>query len=268
MHGTGEEVGAPIVEHPDVALVSFTGSTETGRIVGETCGRLHKRLSLEMGGKNAMIVLDDADPELALEGVLWGAFGTTGQRCTATSRLILDSRIHDRFLSRLADAAARLELYVQHRLWREAKVLEARQYPILKIKLGTDRDVEIIGARLRTVTDQNRCYLGTEEQQVVSSLLRAFPEDFARRLEGRAALHEDPELRAAPCADGHGGRRREAERAGAGDHQHRDRGDQGDGEIARHPQPGRQRDERDESRHSGQEAIHDAGVLAPSRRRA
>ena len=74
---------------PDVPVISFTGSTETGRIVGETCGRMHKRLSLEMGGKNAMIVMDDADLDLALEGVLWGAFGTTGQRCTATSRLIL-----------------------------------------------------------------------------------------------------------------------------------------------------------------------------------
>ena len=70
-------------------VISFTGSTETGAIIGETCGRMHKRLSLEMGGKNAMIVMDDADLDLALEGVLWGAFGTTGQRCTATSRLIL-----------------------------------------------------------------------------------------------------------------------------------------------------------------------------------
>src|SRR5574340_137003 len=98
VHGTGEEVGAPLVAHPQVPLVSFTGSTETGRLVGETCGRMHKRLSLEMGGKNAQIVLDDADLELALDGVLWGAFGTTGQRCTATSRLILQEGIHDRFL--------------------------------------------------------------------------------------------------------------------------------------------------------------------------
>ncbi len=61
---------------------------------------MHKRLSLEMGGKNAMIVMDDADLDLALDGVLWGAFGTTGQRCTATSRLILHRKIHDRFLAR------------------------------------------------------------------------------------------------------------------------------------------------------------------------
>ncbi|HEX5831628.1 MAG TPA: aldehyde dehydrogenase family protein, partial [Gemmatimonadaceae bacterium] len=110
VHGVGETVGAAIVEHPEVPLVSFTGSTATGRIVGETCGRMHKRLSLEMGGKNAQIVLDDADLDLALEGVLWGAFGTTGQRCTATSRLVLQSGIHDQFLSRLVDRTRALAL--------------------------------------------------------------------------------------------------------------------------------------------------------------
>jgi acyl-CoA reductase-like NAD-dependent aldehyde dehydrogenase len=110
VHGLGEDVGAAIVSHPDVPVISFTGSTETGRVVGETCGRMHKRLSLEMGGKNAMIVMDDADLELALDGVLWGAFGTTGQRCTATSRLILQSGIHDEFLSRLIDRARAMTL--------------------------------------------------------------------------------------------------------------------------------------------------------------
>jgi aldehyde dehydrogenase (NAD+) len=78
--------------------------------VGETAGRLHKRLSLEMGGKNAQIVLDDADLELAVDGVLWGAFGTTGQRCTATSRLILQEGIHDRFVARLVERARALRL--------------------------------------------------------------------------------------------------------------------------------------------------------------
>jgi aldehyde dehydrogenase (NAD+) len=91
-------------------VISFTGSTETGRFVGETCGRMHKRLSLEMGGKNAQIVLDDADLELALDGVLWGAFGTTGQRCTATSRLILQDGIHDAFVDRLVARASQLRL--------------------------------------------------------------------------------------------------------------------------------------------------------------
>jgi aldehyde dehydrogenase (NAD+) len=99
-----------VVEHPDVPVISFTGSTETGRVVGEVCGRMHKRLSLEMGGKNAQIVLDDADLELALDGVLWGAFGTAGQRCTATSRLILQRGIHDNFLGMLVDKAKALRL--------------------------------------------------------------------------------------------------------------------------------------------------------------
>jgi alpha-ketoglutaric semialdehyde dehydrogenase len=110
VHGEGSVVGRAMVEHPDVPVISFTGSTETGAIIGATCGRMHKRLSLEMGGKNAMIVMDDADLDLALEGVLWGAFGTTGQRCTATSRLVVHERVHDRLLQLLCDRAARLRL--------------------------------------------------------------------------------------------------------------------------------------------------------------
>ncbi|HEU4829048.1 MAG TPA: aldehyde dehydrogenase family protein [Gemmatimonadales bacterium] len=110
VHGRGETVGKALVEHPEVPVISFTGSTDTGAIIGETCGRMHKRLSLEMGGKNAMIVMDDADLDLALEGVLWGAFGTTGQRCTATSRLIVHRKVHDRFVARVAEAAERLRL--------------------------------------------------------------------------------------------------------------------------------------------------------------
>ena len=110
VHGYGAEAGLALVEHPDVPVVSFTGSTLTGSKIGEICGRMHKRLSLEMGGKNAQIVLDDANLDLALEGVLWGAFGTTGQRCTATSRLVLQAGIHDRFLDRLVTAASKLRL--------------------------------------------------------------------------------------------------------------------------------------------------------------
>jgi aldehyde dehydrogenase (NAD+) len=110
IHGTGQEAGSVIVNHPDIPIISFTGSTETGSQVGATCGRMHKRLSLEMGGKNAQIVMDDADLDLALEGALWGAFGTTGQRCTATSRLILQKGIHDNFLGLLIDKAKKLKL--------------------------------------------------------------------------------------------------------------------------------------------------------------
>ncbi|PYP66000.1 MAG: aldehyde dehydrogenase, partial [Gemmatimonadetes bacterium] len=110
VHGQGSVVGKAVVDCPDIPVISFTGSTETGSIIGATCGRMHKRLSLEMGGKNAMLVMDDADLDLALEGVLWGAFGTTGQRCTATSRLIVHERVHDGFVKRLCDRAGRLRL--------------------------------------------------------------------------------------------------------------------------------------------------------------
>lgn len=110
VHGAGEEAGRALVEHPLVPLISFTGSTETGSRIGEICGRMHKRVSLEMGGKNAQIVMPDADLELALEGVLWGAFGTTGQRCTATSRLLLHRDIEREFVDALLARVSELRL--------------------------------------------------------------------------------------------------------------------------------------------------------------
>ncbi len=102
VHGA-EGAGEALVEHPDVDGISFTGSTSTGTSIAEVCGRTNKRVSLEMGGKNAQVVMPDADMDLALDGVLWGAFGTTGQRCTATSRLLLHREIHDEFVRDLLD---------------------------------------------------------------------------------------------------------------------------------------------------------------------
>jgi aldehyde dehydrogenase (NAD+) len=110
VHGGGGEVGMAIVGHPDVDLVSFTGSTLVGKTISEVASRTLKRVSLELGGKNAQIVMDDADLGLALEGVLWGAFGTTGQRCTATSRLILHEKIHGKFLEMLVERVSKLRL--------------------------------------------------------------------------------------------------------------------------------------------------------------
>ncbi|MFB2967972.1 aldehyde dehydrogenase family protein [Aerosakkonema sp. BLCC-F183] len=110
VHGFGSEVGKALTEHPDIDLVSFTGSSQTGAEIGSTCGRTHKRVCLELGGKNAQIVMDDADLELALEGAVWGAFGTTGQRCTATSRLLLHRDIKDKFTSMLVERTAKLRL--------------------------------------------------------------------------------------------------------------------------------------------------------------
>ncbi|MBD2776477.1 aldehyde dehydrogenase family protein [Iningainema tapete] len=110
VHGLGEEAGKALVEHSNVDLVSFTGSSETGAFVGATCGRTHKRVCLEMGGKNAQIVMEDADLELALEGAVWGAFGTSGQRCTATSRLILHRDIKEKFTHMLKERTGKLRL--------------------------------------------------------------------------------------------------------------------------------------------------------------
>ncbi len=89
----GAEVGKALVSHPDVRVISFTGSTGTGRAIAESAARLNKKVSLEMGGKNAIIVLDDANLELVVDASLWAAFGTSGQRCTAASRLIVQKGI-------------------------------------------------------------------------------------------------------------------------------------------------------------------------------
>jgi aldehyde dehydrogenase (NAD+) len=110
VHGGGSQVGMAIVEHPGIDLISFTGSSAVGKKIAELGGRTLKRVSLELGGKNAQIVMDDARLDLALEGVLWGAFGTTGQRCTATSRLILHEAIYEKFMGMLVDGAKKLRL--------------------------------------------------------------------------------------------------------------------------------------------------------------
>ena len=93
--GAGSEVGMAMIEHPDIKVISFTGSTETGRKVAEAGGRNLKKVSLEMGGKNAVIVMEDADLDLAVEGILWSAFGTAGQRCTACSRVIVHKDVKE-----------------------------------------------------------------------------------------------------------------------------------------------------------------------------
>jgi len=105
-----ERAGSAIVEHPGIDAITFTGSSEVGAHIAAEAGRRHKRVSLEMGGKNPLIVMEDADLDLAVEGLLWGAFGTTGQRCTATSRLIVHDAVHDRVVELLRERAAALRL--------------------------------------------------------------------------------------------------------------------------------------------------------------
>jgi acyl-CoA reductase-like NAD-dependent aldehyde dehydrogenase len=108
--GSGEAVGMAIVESPDVNVISFTGNTETGRQIAQRAARRLKRLSLELGGKNAIAVMADADLELAVDGIIWSAFGTTGQRCTACSRVVVQEPIADALLARLVERASRLRL--------------------------------------------------------------------------------------------------------------------------------------------------------------
>jgi aldehyde dehydrogenase (NAD+) len=108
--GAGGEVGDAIVENPDVAVISFTGSSATGKGIAARAGQRLKRLSLELGGKNAIVVMGDADLDLATDGILWSAFGTTGQRCTAASRVIVERRVADSLLARLERRARGLRL--------------------------------------------------------------------------------------------------------------------------------------------------------------
>ena len=106
--GFGPSVGAPITEHPGIRAISVTGSSAVGRIVGTTAAQTFKHCSLELGGKNRMIVLDDANLDLAIEGGLWGGFGTTGQRCTATSRIIVQKGVYSEFVHRYVERAEAL----------------------------------------------------------------------------------------------------------------------------------------------------------------
>jgi aldehyde dehydrogenase (NAD+) len=110
VHGTGEEAGAALVEHEDVPAISFTGSGETARKIAAVAAPRFKRVHFEMGGKNGVVVLDDADLDFATKAILWSAFGTSGQRCTAASRVIVTSGVHDALVKRLVAGAKRLVL--------------------------------------------------------------------------------------------------------------------------------------------------------------
>jgi alpha-ketoglutaric semialdehyde dehydrogenase len=110
VHGYGETAGAALVRHPGVPVISFTGSRETGIAVTKAAADFLKHVHLELGGKNAIIVLDDADLDLAVEGIVWSAFGTSGQRCTAASRVIVHEKVYDTLQSRLVERAERMRL--------------------------------------------------------------------------------------------------------------------------------------------------------------
>jgi aldehyde dehydrogenase (NAD+) len=156
--GSGGEVGTAIVDNPDIAVVSFTGSSGTGTQIAERAGRRLKRLSLELGGKNGIVVLADADLDLATDGILWSAFGTTGQRCTACSRVIVERSVLEPVLERL-----------------EARTRE------LRLGSGLDPDVDvgplINGAALDKVADYVE--IGRTEGELVTGGARAIDHHLA-----------------------------------------------------------------------------------------
>ncbi len=108
--GSGTAVGSPLMHHQDVRIVSFTGSTAVGRKVSEACAPAFKHCHLEMGGKNIIMVMDDADLELAVDGALWGGFGTSGQRCTAASRVAVHKKVYREFTERFVARAKALKV--------------------------------------------------------------------------------------------------------------------------------------------------------------
>jgi acyl-CoA reductase-like NAD-dependent aldehyde dehydrogenase len=145
--GGGREVGEPMLRHPKIRVISFTGSTEVGREINTACAPQFKHVHLEMGGKNVIMVMDDADVDLAVDGALWGAFGTTGQRCTAASRIVVHDKVYAQFVEKLAGRAKTLT--VGNGL--DAKVqmgpsVSASQRKTVEtyVKIGTDEGAEIV----------------------------------------------------------------------------------------------------------------------------
>lgn len=110
IHGTGEDAGAPLVVHPDVPVISMTGSTETGKIVNTAAAPMLKHVHVELGGKNGIIVLEDADLDFAVQAICWSAFGTSGQRCTAGSRIIVQESVRDALAEKLVAKIATMKV--------------------------------------------------------------------------------------------------------------------------------------------------------------
>ncbi len=141
--GFGPEAGAPLAGHPDVPVISFTGSTEIGREVAHAGADHSKHVCLEMGGKNVIIVLEDANLDLAIDGAIWGGFGTTGQRCTASSRVVVHQDIYSEFVQRFVERARKLKVgnginpgIQVGPLINEAQLSKVEQYVEIGIKEG------------------------------------------------------------------------------------------------------------------------------------
>ena len=152
--GGGAEVGAPLMTHTDVGIVSFTGSTGVGRKVSEACAPAFKHCHLEMGGKNVILVMDDANLELAVDGAVWGGFGTTGQRCTAASRVAVHEKVYEKFLAQFAARARALKVgngYVDGSVDMGPCVNESQLRTVEKyVQIGRDEGATLVtgGRRL------------------------------------------------------------------------------------------------------------------------
>ncbi len=145
--GSGSEVGEPLITNKDISVISFTGSTEVGQRVSSACAPDFRHCHLEMGGKNAIMILDDAKLDLAVDGCLWGAFGTTGQRCTATSRIIIDKKLYRKFLNRFLPRvkALRVGNGLDEKVDMGPSVSESQLKTVMEyVKIGQEED----GAKL------------------------------------------------------------------------------------------------------------------------
>ena len=151
--GGGAEVGAPLMSHPDVGIVSFTGSTGVGRKVSEACAPAFKHCHLEMGGKNIIMVMDDANLDLAVEGAVWGGFGTTGQRCTASSRLAVHEKVYQKFMAGFAARARALRVgngYTDERAEMGPCVNESQLRTVEKyVQVGRDEGATLVAGGRR-----------------------------------------------------------------------------------------------------------------------
>ncbi|MEB3286273.1 MAG: aldehyde dehydrogenase family protein [Vampirovibrionales bacterium] len=155
VHGSGSAVGEPMMDHPDIRLISFTGSCDIGRHVNEKCAPTFKRVSLEMGGKNAIIVMDDANLDLAADGCLWAAFGTSGQRCTAASRIIVQKGVHQELKKRLVEKVNKMKLGygVESGVDVGPVINEAAMKKILEyIEIGKNEGAELIAGGERDLS--------------------------------------------------------------------------------------------------------------------
>ncbi len=200
--GDGPGAGAPLVSHPDVQVVSFTGSTEVGRLVNQACAPSFKKVHLEMGGKNVILVMEDAKLELAVEGALWGGFGTTGQRCTAASRVVVHEKVYKAFLEAFAARAKALRVGdgLKPETQMGPSVSESQLERVMSyVKIGQDEGARLAtgGHRLSTADTQARvlpradhlCGRGAEDADRARGDLRAGRVGGALHVTGRRHRH-------------------------------------------------------------------------------